>query len=332
MRPKNPPASPVQPTLSDRYGAEKFSRPGVQTVDLPEFVQMDIPPRELIMRPWLPEKSLVMVYGPRGIGKTYFALEVGLAVATAGTYLQWTTPSPRRVLYIDGEMPAGVLQERVLAMLKEADGNGDPHFELLSFDLQCRDRMPLNLADPDHQLELEPVLQRHDLIIVDNISTLVHGGRENEAESWLGTQGWALRQRAAGRSVMFIHHAGKAGNQRGTSRREDVLDTVIALRRPTDYDPNQGAVFEVHFEKSRGFFGDDAKATEATLTEDDNGRRLWKTRDVEAADLDRIVALFNEGWRQKDIASEIKCSKSKVSKALKKARALGLVVIDGGKK
>ena len=82
MRPKNPPASPVQPTLSDRYGAEKFSRPGVQTVDLPEFVQMDIPPRELIMRPWLPEKGLVMVYGPRGIGKTYFALEVGLAVGT----------------------------------------------------------------------------------------------------------------------------------------------------------------------------------------------------------------------------------------------------------
>lgn len=332
MKAKNTPASPVQPTLREHNRAKAFALPGLKTIDLPEFVQMEIPPRGLFMRPWLPEKGLVMVYGPRGVGKTYFALEVGLAVATAGKYLQWTTPSPRRVLYIDGEMPAGVLQERVLTMLKEAEGDSEPHFELLSYDLQSPDKMPLNLADPDHQLSLEPILQRHDLIIIDNISTLVRGGRENEAESWLGTQGWALRQRAAGRSVMFIHHAGKTGVQRGTSRREDVLDTVIALRRPPDYDANQGAVFEVHFEKARGFFGEDAKATEATLTEDADGRRLWKTRDVEVADFDRIVTLFKEGWRQKDIASEIKCSKSKVSKALKKARALGLVVIDGGKK
>jgi hypothetical protein len=41
------------------------------------------------------------------------------------------------------------------------------------------------------------------------------------------------------------------GRQRGTSRREDALDTVIALRRPDDYSPEQGARFEVHFEKLR---------------------------------------------------------------------------------
>ena len=111
-----------------------------------------------------------------------------------------------------------------------------------------------------------------------------------------------------------------------------MLDTVIALRRPTDYDPNHGAVFEIHFEKARGFLGDDAKAIEASLTEGTDGRRVWKMRDVEVADFDRIVALYKQGWLQKDIASEIKCSKSKVSKALKKARTLGLVIHDGGKK
>jgi len=57
--------------------------------------------------------------------------------------------------------------------------------------------------------------------------------------------------------VPFIHHSGKGGEQRGTSRREDVLDTVIALKRPADYSPEQGACFEVHYEKSRGIFGDD---------------------------------------------------------------------------
>ena len=87
------------------------------------------------------------------------------------------------------------------------------------------------------------------LIVVDNISCLCRSGRENEAESWLPVQGWALRQRAAGRAVLFIHHSGKNGEQRGASKREDILDTVIKLKRPVDYEPSQGAVFELIFRK-----------------------------------------------------------------------------------
>ena len=55
--------------------------------------------------------------------------------------------------------------------------------------------------------------------------------RENEADSWGPVQAWCLRQRAAGKSVLLIHHAGKGGGQRGTSRKEDVLDTVMSLKR-----------------------------------------------------------------------------------------------------
>ena len=54
-----------------------------------------------------------------------------------------------------------------------------------------------------------------------------------------------LRRR--GVSVLIVHHAGKGGEQRGTSRREDVLDTSISLRRPSDYLPTEGARFEVHY-------------------------------------------------------------------------------------
>jgi hypothetical protein len=71
------------------------------------------------------------------------------------------------------------------------------------------------------------------VIFVDNISTLARTGRENEAEST--SAGVGARAATRGRSVVFVHHAGKGGAQRGTSRREDVLDSVIALRRPQDY-------------------------------------------------------------------------------------------------
>src|ERR1700733_11200953 len=98
-----------------------------------------------------------------------------------------------------------------------------------------------------------------------DISTLCRNSKENEADAWLPVQEWALRMRASGRSVLFIHHAGKGGHQRGTSKREDILDTVIALRRPNEYKSKDGAIFEIHFEKARGFFGEAANPFEVQL-------------------------------------------------------------------
>jgi putative DNA primase/helicase len=64
-----------------------------------------------------------------------------------------------------------------------------------------------------------------------------------------------LSLRRSGTTTLIVHHSGKGGQQRETSRREDVLDSVISLRRPDGYEPSEGARFEVHFEKSRGFTG-----------------------------------------------------------------------------
>ena len=139
------------------------------------------------------------------------------------------------------------MQKRLAAL---ADANKSPitaSFKLITPDLQ-RGAMP-DLATPKGQVMLETNLVGIELIIVDNISTLCRNTRENEADSWLPVQEWALRMRASGKSVLFIHHAGKGGNQRGTSKREDILDTVIALKRPDDYKPKEGAVFQVYLKK-----------------------------------------------------------------------------------
>jgi putative DNA primase/helicase len=201
-----------------------------------ELLQTDFPPRDLVLAPWLPTKGLAMCFGPRGIGKTWITLGIAYAVATGGTFLRWTAPRPRRVLVIDGEMPAVALQERLASIVdREPREPPAPNFlRILSLDLQDRS---LDLADEGDQERLEVQIGHAELIVADNISTLARGGRENEAESWLPVQDWALRQRRQGRTVLFMHHAGKGGQQRGTSRREDVLDTVIALRRPGDVKP-----------------------------------------------------------------------------------------------
>ena len=127
---------------------------------------------------------------------------------------------------------------------------------------------------------LDPLLDGVDLLIIDNISTLCWAGSDNGAGSWTSMQEWILRLRKQGIAVLLIHHSGKSGEQRGTSRREDVLDTVIGLRRPEDYEPQQGARFEVHVEKSRAHFGDAGRPFEASLTSTDGRGLTWSACDL----------------------------------------------------
>jgi putative DNA primase/helicase len=293
----------------------------IKVVSLEQLLAHEFPPRENILSPWLPSQGVVMVYAGRGIGKTFFSLSVGLAVASGAPFLKWQAERRKAVLLIDGEMPGAVLQERVAAFVAAQDlPPGD--FRFITPDMQPN-HQTIDLGRAEDQETVEQYLDGVGLIIVDNISTVCRSGRENEGESWLQVQEWALQQRAKGRSVLFIHHAGKGGNQRGTSRREDILDTVIALRRPTQYTPDMGAVFEIHFEKSRGIFGEDVEPIEATLIAGEDGIMTWSYRSVDVSTYDKVVGLLKEGLSVTEIATELEINKSTVSRHAKKAKANG---------
>ena len=90
---------------------------------------------------------------------------------------------------------------------------------------------------------LEPYLKNVDMVVLDNIATLCRTGKENESQSWQVMQSWLLELRRRGITVLLIHHAGKSGDQRGTSAREDIMDTVISLRRPREYSMAEGRSF-----------------------------------------------------------------------------------------
>src|SRR5262249_11626599 len=140
-------------------------------------------------------------------------------------------------------------------------------------------------------------------------------GRENEAESWLPVQAWLLKLRREGRAVIIVHHAGKGKSQRGTSRREDILDVVLNLRAPSDYEPSEGARLEVHFEKARGLSGKDTEQFEAKL-ETRDGKALWAIRELEDARGAEILELSKDGMSVRAIARELGMSKSAVQRAL----------------
>jgi putative DNA primase/helicase len=292
-------------------GVEKpDAHPAPRTVNVRELLQLEIPPREYLLEPILREKETAMVHAWRGVGKTFFGLELAFAVASGGEFLSWRAPRPRRVLYLDGEMPARTMQERLAAIVgasKQADVFDPSNLSLVCADLQ--DEPLPSLSSPQGQALLEPLVEKQELVVVDSISTLAGHGKENEAESWLPMQAWALALRRRGKSVALLHHDGKGGQQRGTSRREDILDVVIALRRPADYEPQQGARFEVHFDKARGLRGESVEPFEASL-ETLDGRAVWTLRRLEDAQLARAAALYRDGCKPSDVAQELGVSRA----------------------
>ncbi len=296
----------------------------LKAVNVGDLLAMDIPPRKMLLAPVLPRQGLVMLYSKRGVGKTNLGLRMAYAVAAGGPCLRWEAPKPNRVLFIDGEMPLITLQERLASIVAGASEEIDPEFlRIIAADHQT-DGIP-DLSTEDGQSAIEPYLRDGvDLVVLDNLSTLCRSGRENESESWGPVQEWALSLRRRDISVLLVHHAGKGGHQRGTSRREDVLDTIISLRHPEDYSPTEGARFEVHFEKARGIVGDEAKPFEARLEVVD-GAALWSTRDLEDAEIARAVALYAEDMSVRDVASEMGISKSKAQRLRAKADEAGLL-------
>ena len=133
-------------------------------------------------------------------------------------------------------------------------------------------------------------------------------------------QCWLLDLRRRGLSVLIVHHAGKNGDQRGTSAKEDIMDTVINLRRPKDYQTEEGARFEVHLTKARGLSGSEARPFEAQLC-DDGEALSWLVKNVEDREAEAVRELLEQGQSIREIAKELDLSKSNVHRLKQKIEA-----------
>lgn len=305
-------------TLMRAANVESFPK-RLQVFDLHQFSAMAIPEREHVLAPIIPEKDLIMLHAKRGVGKTFVALGIAYAVAAGGSFLKWQADKAREVLFIDGEMPARLLQERLNAIAAGVAEHPSPGaLRIAPMDSQ-EIGVSLNLAEPADQIKIDDQLGSAQLLVIDNLSTLIHGGRENDAESWNAVQAWMLQLRRRGVTVLLVHHSGRNENARGTSKREDVLDTVIHLRTPDDYTPEDGARFEVHLTKARGVFGDDAAPFEARLRVDGE-TATWSITDLKDVEADRIAEMTRDGATVRDIAVDLGLSKSKINRIQNRMR------------
>ena len=289
---------------------EAVGPPTKPRLDLPvlglaEFRALDLPKRQRLL-PWLVEGGLSMVYGPRGIGKTHFGVSLGVALVTGQPFLKWEVETPVGVLVVDGEMPAEDLRERINSWLP-----GDPGatLQVLSHEVVFeRIERDLNLGLPEWQKAIMRHLEEHPevrLIILDNLSCLLPSVQEDKRDDWAQkVLPFLIAFRRRGIAVLLVHHSGKGGDQRGTSAREDALDTVIRLSELSDHDATQGAAFRVTFTKARGCYGDDLAEVEARIETSPDGSLTWSWKLAEQSNKERLLRLVADGVGSVKIAAE----------------------------
>jgi Bifunctional DNA primase/polymerase, N-terminal/AAA domain len=316
------PESEALACLKSAYGAHGYGVGGeslkLTSITIEEFLEKELRPREWVAYPLIPKQGLSMIYAKSGVGKTWLAMELSYAVACGTSCFEgkFIINKPAKVLYIDGEMAATSMQDRLKAI---AARHGDikpeaGYFRVVTPDFQ--ESGTPDIASPRGQIAIEEILDDAELLIIDNLSCLCQSGKENEAESWLPIQQWALKLRRHGVAVVFIHHAGKNGSARGTSRRDGVLDSVIVLTRPDDYKQAQGARYSVHYEKSRAIYGNDVEDFEIWLKDDS---KTWEVTDqINREDLKSQVIKFHlEGKSLRDIEKLVSCGKTKIGEIIK---------------
>ena len=306
LKPEKPPPKPVV------FPAHVSAR---------ALLEKDLQPRTTILDPLLTRGTLAMLYGPRGLGKTFVALGIAWAVASGQGFLRWKATRPHRVLYIDGEMAAVDMKERLRLL-----GPAPDTLDFLIADLNIKG-LP-DLANKEGQKALlagwKEAGGKPDLLVLDNLSSLV-GFSRNDPDPWMSMQRFLMMMRRIGVAVLIVHHANKDGHQRGTSRREDILDLVLSIRRPSDYQPREGARFELHFEKARGLLGDAVEPIEARMTSGEASGLKWDWRPAQFGELDRAVVLLNQGLNPSQTARELGISAAKGYRLRKQAVEMGLV-------
>jgi putative DNA primase/helicase len=291
-------------------------------VSFEELLRLDMPERKQHLA-WLKEGSLVMVFGPRGIGKTMLQLGLTAGLVTGSKFLAWEVSAPVGVLYIDGEMPLDELRHRTTALLSNPP-KAPLHF-LTSEVVYAKTQRDLTLTSTAIQDEITTMLDAHPdirVVILDNISSLFVGIDEDRKRDWEPISAWLVRLRHRGLSVILVHHAGKGGNQRGTSGREDALDVVIQLDRPSQYDAREGCHFELRFTKARSVKGDDVTPLDIRLTEEAGLVQLL-CKPLEESREDQVGRLLDAGLTSPtDVAAELDISKGYACKLIQKVKRI----------
>ena len=293
-----------------------------------QLQSVEIRSRKKLLGEWLYEGDLGFVFGERGSGKTWFIDAIGTHVSTGQDLHGWEAPEAVDVLLIDGEMPIDAARDRLAGMQKDNHRLHILHHEMLFND----SGLAMNLTNPRSQRVITQICidKKIKLLILDNLSCLFSGVKENDADEWEKVLNWLLDLRRRHIAVIIVHHAGVSGRMRGTTRREDAAFWVIQVDEVKDrQETEKGACFETIFTKQRN--SDSREWTrEWTFQSEPDGQISIGCKEISFDE--KVLGLIQDGISSvSDMADELRVHKSTVSRAAQRLEKKNLIERDGKK-
>lgn len=197
---------------------------GLAWIDPTGWAGEPIPPREWVVRDWIPKGEVTLLFGDGGTGKSLLAMQLATAAATGKEWLAQKTTKSRVMMFLC-EDDAAELQRRQSDIVK---GLGVELSDLADLRIVSRKHDDNLLAVWDRQsntmkrtkvwndLCADAKQFGADLLIIDTIAD-VFGGAENErpqvnafVKSCLGRLGQEI-----GGTVIALGHPSRAGRQSG---------------------------------------------------------------------------------------------------------------------
>jgi hypothetical protein len=321
------PLAGEQKEAIEKKKAELFDAFQCSTLPSTKLKNLQIPPRQKIVGDWFRESDLGFIFARRGLGKTWFSLGLATSIANNTNFGPWKTHCQLPVLYIDGEMPLESIEQRIAGL-----GASDDLHVLNHEGLFHQSGQTFNLADPIAQESITKLCLENGIkvLVMDNLSCLFNGIKENDNDAWEMVLPWLLSMRRHRISVLIVAHSGRDGkNMRGASRREDAAFFVIRLEDSADHgsDPQDGARFVSRFTKNRNSPSEEVPVQWEFRSFEDG--QIYITH-KEADGLSVLLDWVRSGLTSaSDIGDEMGLSKGQVSKMAKKAIDMGVLVKNG---
>jgi len=301
---------------------------------LGEFLLKEYPKDFFLQFPLVATGKLVQVWANAGHGKTWFCLELAIAIANGQPFLKYKTHKdiePHPVLYVEGEMGVAELQKRVQLIQDRYLDRGlrfNPHYFYIAPLKEQPDQNFEPLTTQQGRTNVERAAERifketgkKPFIFLDNITALTIM-QEKEGADWVELVHWLTKLRARGFTVWFLHHGTKTNQSAsGSNVKERAIDMSIKLSIPpddfmADLDPDQNTQMIVQWDKWREF--NFTKWSRPFIANLNRPTTTWSIHPLLSEKQRKIKKLLDSGVSKKEIVEKLKreLSRSQIYKTI----------------
>ncbi len=206
------------------------SRKTKRSVGLQEFWEQNNAPQQWMMRGFIPRKSLNILWGPGGVGKTLLTGSICHKLITGKSWADYPTEHPAEILLIETDQGKNITatQLEVQGFL-DCDEEAKSRFRVLSdwnieeFGVLRRELGEIRKKSPNAPI----------LVVIDSLTSVSAGSIYEENDVKFARPLERLRE-IAGRfdcSFLLLHHGSKKGEMRGSTAIHNSADQVFKLER-----------------------------------------------------------------------------------------------------